>query len=209
MPIAIDTSKVVLNQGSRSIDIFSYGRRDETVHQALRSHYNQCPEHHRLYLHSTFSGGNVEDIEEHMLMQSKLLNYSKISLCFEPSNIPRFRGASPLLFRWFEAWLHGCAVVGTKPLEAHTVELMDWENSTITIPKNPSDLIPFFESLLEDQELLRAISARNHTECLMRHDWSYRLRDMFNTLELSVPDVIVNRIRQLQSCASDNIAKLK
>lgn len=205
MPLGIDTCQVHYNRGHRPIDIFGYGRFEPSVHRVLQAHYNQSPQMERIYLHSTFSGGNVESVAEHMALHSKLLSHTKISLCFEASNTPRFQGASPLLFRWLEGWLHGCVLVGKAPRDHEVAQLMDWENSTFEVPDNVDDVVPFIEALLDDQYSLSEISYRNYQECCWRHDWAYRLRDIFNALELPVPEVIADRIGQLRLKSASNL----
>ncbi|MCS6814110.1 MAG: glycosyltransferase [Cyanobacteria bacterium] len=206
IPLGIDTCQVHYNRGHRPIDIFGYGRFEPSVHRVLQAHYNQSPQLERIYLHSTFSGGEVESVTEHLALHSRLLSHTKISLCFEASKSPRFQGASPLLFRWLEGWLHGCVLVGKAPRDREVAPLMDWENSTLEIPDNLNDVVPFVEALLDNRHLLETTSYRNYHECCLRHDWAYRLRDMFNTVELPIPEPITDRIRQLQSTNSvDNL----
>ncbi|NEQ24283.1 MAG: glycosyltransferase family 1 protein, partial [Microcoleus sp. SIO2G3] len=138
---------------------------------------------------------------------AKLLDRSKISLCFEPSYIERFQGYSPILLRWFEGWASGCTIVGRRPFGQGVADLMDWKNSTIELPENSADWIPFFEDLLGDEEAIAANARRNYRECLLRHDWRYRLRDLFNLLELPVPEKLNFGIANLKQ-KLDNTAAL-
>jgi hypothetical protein len=121
----------------------------------------------------------------------------KISLCFEASDVPRFYQDSPLLYRWLEGWLHGCAIVGTRPFGSGVAELMDWENSAIDLP-NGGNEIEFLEDLLADQGFLAQISLRNHCECLLRHDWRYRLREMLAIANLPIPARLEAELQALQ-----------
>ena len=203
LPLAAD----LLHYGRRSdhqfvrgIDIVNYGRTRADLHQVLQRHYNQG-DSQRIYFHTTFSGTDVFNPQEHMMLMSKLLSRSKINICFEPSYIPRFRGYSPILLRWFEGWSCGCAIVGKRPFGKGVASLLDWENSTLELPDNPADWIPFFEELLDNEELLLDISQRNYREALLRHDWRYRLREMFSTLNLPVPDQLQREIQTIQEKA--------
>lgn len=204
LPLATD----VLHQGAqylgnrleRGIDIINYGRTQPDLHQVLQHHYNQG-DSQRMYFHTTFTGVNVASHREHIMLMTKLLNKSKINICFEPSALPRFRGYSPLLLRWLEGWACGCAIVGKRPFGKGVAQLLDWENSTLDLPDNSSDWIPFFEELLSDEELLLKISQRNYQECLLRHDWRYRIRDIFTTLNLPIPTQLQSEIELVQSKA--------
>ncbi|GAB4135749.1 MAG: hypothetical protein Fur0046_08830 [Cyanobacteria bacterium J069] len=132
------------------------------------------------------------------MLQSKLLNHAKISLCFEVSQVARFYNDSPLLYRWIEGWVHGCTIVGRRPLGKNVDRLMDWENSAIDLPDDDANQIEFLESLLADPERLSQNGVRNHRECLLRHDWRYRLRDILTTVNLPIPDQLTWEIQALQ-----------
>jgi len=132
-----------------------------------------------------------------MMLHSRLLNHAKISLCFEASDVPRFYQDSPLLYRWLESWLYGCTIVGKRPFGTGVAELMDWENSAVDFPRD-GNAVEFLESLLADQDFLAHNSLRNHCECLMRHDWRYRLRDMLAIASLPVSARLEAEIQALQ-----------
>ncbi|MBM0740909.1 glycosyltransferase family 1 protein [Phormidium sp. CLA17] len=196
LSLATDTFPLNEYQPHRSIDILSYGRTNEQVHAQLQQ-FNK-PESQRLYMHSTFCGAEVHDVGEHRALLNRLLHRSRISLCFEGSYLQRFRGRSPLLYRWFEGWAAGCVIAGKKPSGKGIEKLMDWQDSAIDVPDDPDEVIPFFEALLQDEPRIQEISRRNYVECRLRHDWRYRFRDLFNVLNLPLPDRLVEQIEQLQ-----------
>jgi hypothetical protein len=196
LPLAANTLGVELNRQHRWIDVLSYGRRNEAIHRQLNQRFGRA-ESDRFYLYSTFSKPDLLDRGEHMMLHSRLLNHAKISLCFEASDVPRFYQDSPLLYRWLEGWLYGCTIVGKRPFGTGVAELMDWENSAIDFPRD-GNAVEFLESLLADQDFLAHNSLRNHCECLMRHDWRYRLRDMLAIASLPVPARLEAEIQALQ-----------
>jgi hypothetical protein len=106
-----------------------------------------------------------------------------------------------------EGWAAGCTIVGRKPFGKNVAELINWEKSTIEIPENSAEWIPFFEELLEDKEMLLANSQRNYRECLLRHDWRYRIRDMFQTVDLPIPEKLEEEIVQLKRKAEGEISQ--
>jgi hypothetical protein len=197
LPLATDALRLGSNARQRPIDIINYGRTNVELHKCLQSHYSQ-PYSKRLYFHSTFNSSIVHDLGEHITLHSKLLSRSRISLCFEPSQVGRFYGRSPILFRWFEGWAGGCTIVGKRPLSKGVAPLMDWEHSTIELPDEASEWLPFLEDLLDDDQFLSANSQRNSLECLLRHDWRYRLKDMFNVLALPLPENLKVELSALQ-----------
>lgn len=200
LPHAVNALKYGANLPHRCIDIIGYGRGNSELHKVLQEHFNQS-ESERMYFHSTFSGANLNSFSEHKMLLAKLLSKSKISLCFEPSNVERFKGYSPILTRWFEGFAAGCTIVGKKPFGKGVPDLIDWPNSTIDMPDAPAEWIPFFEELLANNEMLLANSARNYRECLLRHDWRYRIKTMFQTLDLPIPEKLEEEISQLKKKA--------
>ncbi|MBF2000762.1 MAG: glycosyltransferase [Synechococcales cyanobacterium C42_A2020_086] len=207
IPIAIDTFSSLLPSQPRWIDIIYYGRGNKIVHQTLHAYFNR-PASERLYYHSTFINGEVTSPREHIALMQTLLQRSKISLCFEASSIARFQGYSPILYRWFEGWLAGCTIVGKKPFGKGVASLMDWDNSTLDLPDSPDDSIPFLESLLEDEETLLLNAHRNYHECLLRHDWRYRIRDLLMTVGLPLPEPLNDDIALLRKKAYGSIVPL-
>jgi hypothetical protein len=49
--------------------------------------------------------------------------------------------------------------------------------------------------------MLLANTQRNYRECLLRHDWRYRLKVMFETAGLPIPEKLELEIGQLQQKA--------
>ncbi len=197
LPLGINTLSWGNYSTNRSIDVMGYGRMNEAVHTHLQQHFNQA-DSDRMYFHSTFTCTGVSDPKEHIALQIKLLKRSKINLCFEVSNLPRFRGRSPLLYRWLEGWAAGSAIVGTKPRDPEVAPLIDWLDSTLELPTDSADWIPFLEALLDDEEKLAAISQRNYRECRLRHDWRYRLCDLFNTVHLPIPQTLEQELAEIR-----------
>ena len=197
LPVAIDTFTVGANQNqSRWIDILGYGRTHDLFHKELIQLTHQPAE--PFYFYSTFAHSELLNFSDHALLQSKLLSHAKINLCFEASNIPRFQGYSPLLYRWFESWLWGCNPVGKKPFGQGVAELMDWENSVIELPTDPTNWLPAVQETLADQAALGANAQRNYRMCLLQHDWCYRFQTLFNVAGLPIPESLQEYIHALQ-----------
>lgn len=194
LPLAIDLLEDPLDskRQNRFIDIINYGRSNLFLHQQLQ-HYFSKNENKYLYFHSTAKDGFVLNLDEHIALMSNLRKHSKISICFEASNISRFSGFSPILYRWFEAWASGCSVVGKQPCGIGLEKILNWEDSVIDLPERESEWMEFIYSFLSDETRLMKISRRNYRESLSRHDWIYRIRDLLNTIEVNLPEEIDNR----------------
>jgi hypothetical protein len=197
LPHGINALKYGSNFSHRCIDIIGYGRSNPDLHKYLLAHFNHSV-NERFYFHSTFTEPQITSYKERKMLLAKLLGKSKISLCFEPSQEERFKGYSPILTRWLEGFSAGCTIVGRKPFGKGVADLINWQDSTIELPDSSSDWLPFFEDLLDDNERLLANSERNYRECLLRHDWRYRIRDMFQTVGLPIPAKLEEEIVQLK-----------
>jgi Glycosyl transferases group 1 len=201
LPVAIDTFDVELSRQHRWIDILGCGRKHEQLHQQLVKHTHR-PNSNLFYHYSTFAHPDLLDRDEHRQLQAKLLSHAQLNLCFEGSDISRFQGHSPLLYRWFESWLYGCNPVGKRPFGEGVAELMDWENSAIDLPEDEADWLVFLEDTLTDQETLATNAQRNYEECLLRHDWRYRIQTLLNVVGLPIPELLSADISALQEKAN-------
>lgn len=232
LPLGVNTAQFHPGSATRWIDILSYGRGNPQVHKCLQAYFNSTDNltgssvssltssqltsslsypriSSRMYFHSTFSGCEVDNQQEHEALMHKLLAQSKISLCFEASSSQRFCGHSPLLYRWLEAWAAGCTVVGKRPFGQGVAELMDWPNSVIDLPADPATWIPFFEMLLEDETSLAQNAERNRQQCLLRHDWCYRIEQLLETVGIESPAALTQAIQSLQAQAVPELPSLK
>ncbi|MGQ9873109.1 glycosyltransferase [Leptodesmis sp.] len=75
---------------------------------------------------------------------------------------------------------------------------MDWPNSTLELPANPEEWVPFLETLLDDEAKLAEISHHNYRECRLRHDWRYRLRDLFTMMHLPIPQALEQELDEIR-----------
>lgn len=168
----------------RPIDMIVVGRRRWSFHTPIHKYYNS-PGSNRLFLDfvTRTQKALLPEAEWRLLMSTYAK--SKIAFCFEPSDIPRFKNRSALTARWLQAWAAGCTVVGTRPTGPGVAELIDWPESTIEIPANPAEWIPFLEEILNDAEGLERRRNRNVVEALRRCDTRIRFADLLADLGLS------------------------
>lgn len=136
----------------------------------------------------------------------KLLQRSKMSLAFhllvEPQEA-RPRAPSFVTSRWFESLAAGCVVVGKRPPGRMAAELFGWPNALIELPDAPSMAVDFIKALASDDDFLQEIRARNVVEMCLRHDWRYRIRDIYERMELSLPECLKDEIIALQALANE------
>lgn len=219
----------VLQHGSsscdRPIDVMSFGRTPHEYHQALSTVLNQ-PGSGRLYyrhpaVERRWHPANDQYVGradyEYRLLFHKMMKRSKVVLAFDPlydtdqlyesynlNTRPWKFKHSILSLRWIEGCAAGCAILGKRPTTVLADQILNWEDVTIELPHNPREWVDFTMQLLEDSARLHRIHQRNYMESLARHDWRYRIRDMFTTLNISLPEPLVAEIdmlaQQQQQC---------
>lgn len=183
----------------RPIDLLVVGRRWSDIHVPLHFHFN-APERETISLDYISRNGNFSTTAEKefgLVMGTHAR--SKISFCFEPSNIPRFRGRSPFTERWAHSWATGCTIVGTAPKGTGTAELQDWEEATFELPDTPEDAIDLVEGLLADTEGMRRRRFRNVAEATARHDTRQRLQVLLNDLGIAPPATLGAQLDELDA----------
>lgn len=186
VPFGIDALKYAPLQFERNIDVLSFGRSNLTYHHDFEQAFNTA-ESPLSYFHSTFDTSKLTSQYEHRRLHWKILLRSKIALCFKPEGIARFCGRSPVLYRWFECLAAGNLIYGTRPRCESAETILAWENSTIEVPENGADAIDHIQELLSDTQTLDSISKTNRYWALKLHDWRYRLRDIYELMQIPIP----------------------
>lgn len=168
----------------RPIDMIVVGRRHWDFHTPIHEHYNALDSRRLFIDFSTRLQRTLLPEAEWRLLMATYAK-SKIAFCFEPTDIARFKGRSALTNRWPQAWTAGCTVVGRRPTGPGVAELIDWPESTIEVPSNPVDWVPFLEEILDDTEALERRRRRSVVEVLRRFDTRLRFAELLADLDLS------------------------
>lgn len=189
------------------IDINGYGRQEVNCSQLLSINYNQ-KNSNRIYHHTDHMRiDRINDNHAHRRFFWQLLRGSKIALAFDAlaaDNDKRFT-QSFIGLRWFESSAAGCVIVGRRPTCAEMDRFFPLPNSTIELPHNQKDTLPFFEALLSDEKSLRSIGTNNYLYALEKNDWRYRFIDMLFILGISPPASLLEEIAQLSKVREDFI----
>jgi hypothetical protein len=80
-------------------------------------------------------------------------------------------------------------------------ELFGWPEAVIEIQPDGSDIMAVLRAIGSDPERMAAISTRNATEALLRHDWLYRWKEMFRVAGIEPTPRMVARERRLKDMA--------
>lgn len=184
--------------GYRPIDLLLVGRRDARRHTPIHRHFNS-PGLERFSLDFVTRTQTTPLPQEEFGLLMSTYGRSKAAFCFEPSDIPRFRGRSPLTGRWLHAWTAGCTVLGKAPTGPGTAEQMDWPDAAIDLPDEEQAAIDAIEAILGDEKRLEQRRRRNVFEALRRHDTRRRLKTLLGELDVPLPDTLVGELARLDT----------
>jgi len=208
----------VRSQGSprteRFVDITSYGRGCLNYHTAIFDSFNRPERDLVYYVHSllnqeyapTLPYGPLRADYQHTTLLTKMLCRSKAALAFSNTytantqstmqNHIAHRSNFPVLgYRWFEISAAGAAVLGRRPQTSLLEQYLGWEDATIELPDDPQVGLEFIFDLLADKGRMAAIHRRNYYENLVRNDWRHRIKTMFETLAIPLPEKIQAQLK--------------
>ena len=215
LPFGADILLNGSNSLDRPIDIMSFGRTPVAFHKELSKKLNNSSSKYVYYRHPELEcqwhpkNDNYKERTDHefRLLFHKMMRRSKIVLAFDPLfETDELYGAykinarpwkfqhSVLSLRWIEGCSAGCVILGKRPKTILADQLLNWKDVTIELPQAQSQWLKFTEELLEDIPRLQAIHQRNYLESLAQHDWRYRIRDMYQALNLDIPPKLVKEL---------------
>lgn len=203
-PLAADVVKYGNNRPKRLIDVTGYGRLKQEHSVLLSQSYNH-PESARMYFHTDHM--NFTTVTDHYIHRRyfwKVLTNSKISLCYSHKSAnPASRFRHDFVGqRWFESLAGGCAIVGYKPDCTEAEKMFGWEDALIELPAETPEIVPFLESLLNDEQRMQVIYERNYYHALVSHDWIYRIENLLSSAQLPLPPKLAERKYRLSKSAS-------
>lgn len=184
----------------RSIDVYSMGRRAPRTHYMLLETARQ---NNLFYLYDAAPLGFVSKPNEHRQLLASLIQRSKLFLVApaKMTELSHTAGQIEVGTRYFEGAAAGAVMVGTRPELPAFDRDFDWPDAVVPMPHDSDDPTPLIE-LLNDQDRMRSIRDTNVVNCLRRHDWAYRWRDMLTNVGLPVPRETMARIELLETEAS-------
>jgi len=84
--------------------------------------------------------------------------------------------------------------------------MFDWPDAVVEVAPDGSDIADVLDRLSADPERLREMSRRNAIESLLRHDWVYRWKQIFQIAGVAPTHGMQareRRLRQLAQIAAD------
>jgi hypothetical protein len=189
---------------ARVIDVYSIGRRYEGVHREIL----KATEQRKLfYMHDTIANIAEADMHDYQQHRQLLASIAKRSRYFivapaKMDTLSETGGQVEIGSRYYEAVAAGTVMIGEVPdCEAYR-ELFGWPDAVIPIRPDGSDINDVLSDLDSDPKRIAAISRRNTTEALLRHDWVYRWKEMFRIVGVEPSQRMMERERLLQDMAS-------
>jgi hypothetical protein len=191
----------------RVIDIYNMGRACPELHANF---LDIATKQKKFYVYDTFNASNaqVKDYRQHRDM---LANTAKRAQYFVvlPAQKPIPNQAADQIevgARYFEAAAAGAILLGQAPDCEAFHDMFDWLDSVIEIQPDGSDALEILASLAAQPDRLLAISRRNTREALLRHDWLYRWKQIFNITGLKPTQRLARRENKLKAMAQINTA---
>jgi Glycosyl transferases group 1 len=205
LPYAVDAIRFspYPNPPARVIDIYSLGRRLEGLHKTLLKF---TAEQNMFYVYESLQAGAENLVANHRQHRELLANQIKRSRYFlvapGKANRPEeTRGQIEVPARFFEGAGAGTVMIGQAPDCDAFRQLFDWRDAVIEIDAHNSDVADVLGELAGQPERLCEISRRNATEALLRHDWSYRWKEILAIAGLAPMPQLELREKRLKELA--------
>ena len=210
VPPAVDTLRFspYPNPPQRLIDVSYVGRRSPIIHDAL---IQRASEDNFFYYYDTMKGKlEIGNPREHRLLLAGLFQRSRYNI----TNYAKFNsteetgGTQEIGYRFFEGAAAGTVMVGMPPAGDAFPRYFDWEDAIIKVDFSGTDVVETIAELDAQPERLERISRHNVANCLLKHDWAYRWRDMLATLDLKPSAAMIAREKYLHGLAHSILAEV-
>lgn len=187
----------------RSVDVYSYGRRAPTIHEQLIKLARSSADFH--YVYDTLHGGTIIDWSDHRFLTASIMKRSRFFIAFNPPDIGgggkgRWSDEQALSTRYFEGAAGGAVMLGSYPQCPEYEAAFDWPDAVIPLAADGS-VSALIDELERDPARLEAVSRRNVSECLRRHDWSHRWSAILKHMGMEPTAALNERLAKLQAQA--------
>jgi len=187
---------------TRVIDIYSVGRIWEDVHDVFLAF---AANKGLFYVHDTFlaSHAHVKDHRQHRQMHANMAKRSRYYYVMPAKMDVQAGGPAQVEvgFRYYEATAAGSILVGQVPDCEAFHSTFDWPDAVIPIREDGRDVPEVLSGLAADPKRLDGISRRNAAEALLRHDWLYRWKRIYEIVGLDETEGMRRREVQLKRMA--------
>jgi spore maturation protein CgeB len=205
LPGAVDAFRFSPYPGtpSRSIDVYSIGRRWEGMHEAL---LQAAARSGIFYIYDTFPAMANRDpynAREHRELFANMAKRTRFFVVAPAKmNLPNdTRGQVEIGYRYFEGAAAGTVMIGQVPDCDAFREAFPWPDAVVPVRPDGSDVVEILETLASDPARMARIGQRNAAEALLRHDWSHRWREILAVAGIEPSKKMVSRLGDLARLA--------
>ena len=186
----------------RVIDVYSMERRLEVLHRTL---LDLAAKKNMFYVYDTFVASDTK-IQDHRRHREMFANMAKRSKYFivAPGKIDspeETKNQIEVGYRYYEASAAGAVMIGQIPYCETFNTMFNWQDVVMEIQEDESDVADVIASLAAQPQRLLDISRRNVTEALLRHDWAYRWKKIFDIVGLEPAPQLEMREKRLKQLA--------
>jgi len=190
------------NPPHRVIDVYSIGRRREGIHREL---CKVARNGSLFYLHDTFRGSvsDVYDFREHRDLFSSVAKRSRYFMVApgKVNSLDETLGQEEIGHRYYEGAAAGAVMIGQAPNTDSFCKMFPWSDAVVKVQPDGSDVMDVLARLDNAPERIYAISQRNATEALLRHDWMYRWKELLQVAGLDPLPAMTVREQRLKELA--------
>lgn len=186
----------------RAIDVYSVGRKVESLHQAL---LKLAAGDQIFYLYDTLQTGvsQAPDYRQHRDLYANTARRSRFFMVApgKMDSPEQTSGQIEVGFRYYEGAAAGSVLIGQAPECQPFREMFDWSDAVVPVKPDGSDVAHVLSELAGQPERVGEIGRRNAREALLRHDWSYRWRRILEIAGLSPAPRMDGRDKTLKRLA--------
>lgn len=167
------------NPPARCIDVYSLGRRVESMHHQL---LEMSRKRELFYIYDTIPARCLQppDHRQHRDLFANLAKRSRFFVTY-PGKVDRkeeTRGLSEPGMRFYEGVVSGAVLVGEAPESDAFKREFNWPDSVISVGERIDDLIEVMARFEREPQRFEQLSRTNALEGLKRHDYAYRWDDI-------------------------------
>ena len=191
----------------RNIDVCNVGRRSALTHEVL---LRLGADRRIFYYYDTYAGSadkdkrqrtfRVDQPAQHRLLMANVLQRSRYYIAnrarFNESGYPEIHQESS--GRFYEGIAAGTVILGSPPDTPEFRRQFNWPDAVIHIPSDHPGIEDTLNDLDREPERLSRIHRENTRHAALRHDWVYRLEDVFRQAGIAPTEGMLRRKQLLQ-----------
>jgi len=203
-PPGIDTFRFspYPNPPKRCIDIYSLGRRNPSIHEALLEMADQKK---IFYIYDTIKQLKTPNYKEHRSLIANIAKRSRFFLVNAAKIDSKFEthGQSEIGPRFFEGAASGTVMIGSPPKNKAFRNNFNWPDAVIYINYDSPNIIEVLADLNSQPDRLKGIRRNNIVQSLLHHDFVYRWKEILDIVGLEPLSDLMVREERLKILAEE------